>query len=165
MVAITQVSRQAGIGLLEIMLALVVAAIVLLMSVRYYATTSLDQKISSSVNIVRDISSALQTLAKQRNFKLGTNDDIDDLIDSNLLTKQYVKNAFNGLNESTTSTAGSIPIAIITLNNVPELACKRIAGRLQQTMSDPGADYTCSGSDVECVGCSDDAMTVHYALF
>ncbi len=165
MAVMTLARKQRGIGLLEVMLALVIAAIVLMMSVRYYTTASTDQKVSSSVNMVRDMFAALQNLAKQQNFTIGNNDDVQDLIDSGLLTAQYQKNPFRGTNETNTSIAGSTPIAVITMNNVPDLPCKRIAGRLQQTMSAATTDYTCGGSDAECVGCSDNTMIVHYPLF
>lgn len=156
-------TKQQGVGLLELMMVLVVAAIIAVMSVNYYSSTSLNQKVSSSVSMIRDIFSALQSVSKAPTFTLGSKDDISDLIDAKLLSSQFEKNPFNGAFTSKTKAVNSLPVAEITLSSVPSKACVRIQGQLLQTMSK--GSKSCGSANSECVECKDKKLTVRYELF
>ena len=50
--------RQAGIGLLELMLSLAIIAILLIMATRYYLTTSRSEKVNDTISIVQALVAA-----------------------------------------------------------------------------------------------------------
>ena len=162
--------KQLGIGLIEILLALAVSALIVVVAVRYYQTASMNQRISATVNMVRDIYSAVQDAAKQPDFTLGGGDMMSDLISDGLLTQQYATNPFYGATQVTTSqpSGGGVPFLIITMEKLSDSACQQIAARLQQTMSNP--PKVCGKSDPECASCfgvpgKPTMLSVHYELY
>jgi Tfp pilus assembly protein PilE len=53
-----RISRMLGVTLLEIMLVLAIAAMVIVMSIRYYQSASISQKINSAINTITGIVAA-----------------------------------------------------------------------------------------------------------
>ncbi|SRR5579883_141231 len=53
-----RLSRMAGVTLLEIMLVLAIAAMIIVMSIRYYQSASLGQKVNSAIDTITGIAAA-----------------------------------------------------------------------------------------------------------
>jgi len=118
-----------GVTLLEIMLVLAIAAMVIVMSIRYYQTASLNQKINSMMSTVTAITAAGENYYAANGSFAGIN-------------QTAIQNYMPGGTMPSTPWGGTITIAAgtdnysytITPAGVPANACGAIRGLLQQNV-------------------------------
>lgn len=171
-------SRSKGVGLLEIMLALAISAVIILLSVRYYQTTSNNQKVSAAVNQIRGVYQATQTYASRQNF-VATDLSISSLQSAGLLNSTYNQGPWGGANSLTVAVSGNNACIggasstvsqcfVVTLSNIPGKTtgtCDQIRGRITQTLNQTGS----AGNANEFAGCAPNGGTsklvVEYVLY
>lgn len=168
--------KSQGVGLLEIMLALAISAVVILVSVSYYQSANNSQKISAAVTMAGDIYSATQTYAKRIDFN-PDDLDIDSLVDAELLTSSSATDPWGGDSSVTADTSGDIPVMVITMESIPDGACTQVGARLMQTMSisddngnNDNGQLECDDSQTEYACCSSGQndtsdLTAQYELY
>lgn len=148
-------AKQTGIGLLELMLALAVIAVVVMMSVRYYETARRAQNVNTAITQIRGIVQAsTQWVATQYDYATGPTAPItlDKLIQGNYLPSQFKStNPWNG--SITVAPASDVTQVTITLTNVPVGVCNSLATKISsqavtsQCQSDDGGSSSGSGSN------------------
>lgn len=136
---VNMVKRQEGVSLLEAMLFLVIAAIVLMVALRYFTQSNEGQKINNAYDQHMGILSAQAAYTADGNAG-DTTDGID-----NLITKGYLSNAFKldpwgGTN--TLAVAQGVPT--ITSTAVPQDSCDKVKARISSTIT--GSVPTCASN-------------------
>lgn len=129
--------KQNGIALLEALLALVIAAIVITMSVRYFTVTRRDMRVTHAVNQIRILtraSYAWLNVEKQANFSSnpsGNNINLQSLIADGLIQTDKQGNYWNPWGGNVLVAPGRDPSYVsITLQNIPLKACMNLAQQL-----------------------------------
>ncbi len=131
-------SFQYGIGLLELMLALAVIAVILVMSTRYYNVAHRQQQVNATVKEIRAIVTASTEWAKTQYNYSGISFTI-------LIANQYLPSNFS----KTNVWQGAITIVpgkdtsqfIVQYTNIPTDLCNSLASK----MSTQAVSSTCSG--------------------
>lgn len=95
--------RQAGIGLLGLMLALAVIALLLLMATRYYAITHRSQELNSATSDVSFLLAGIQTFRSSRDVHAG-------LTFGDLFKEGLLPDSFNQANASMGKTMEAGPV-------------------------------------------------------
>lgn len=118
-------TTQRGIGLLELMLALAIIAILLVMATRYYLLTSFTNRVNSSITLIGNIEAAAgRWKAIYGDYKKITS--IQDLIDQGM-TDLSAFNAWGGPVVVKSNTEGDQ--ISIDLVNIPFQACNNLADK------------------------------------
>ena len=152
--------KQAGIGLLELMLAMAIIAILIVMSIAYFSSSKNSELVSAGVEQMQDIFGVLSGLP---------NPDAGDITKTVALSGSIPKEYLGSSNGSTIGTpwggssqytisftagtagsdgtAGTIPIATITGKNLPNYACASLATKLPGSSSDTTAPTSVSTTD------------------
>lgn len=147
---------QRGIGLLELMLAITVGAVILMVSVSYFQTVTDNQKITQANGMFADIYAASKDYIKAQN---SGSISLQALIDAGLLTTFYRKNPWGGsvVVKSNISANSAITQVAIEMYGVPRPQCERLNERLQQSFSQPNSE--------QAVCNSGNSLTVLYDLY
>lgn len=118
------ISRMLGVTLLEIMLVLAIAAMIIVMSIRYYQSASMGQKVNTAINTITGI------VAAGENY-LNANGSYTGMTTSSL-------SAFLPGGASTyspwggqISITGSTSTYSFNMDNVPTQACTQMKGLLK----------------------------------
>jgi Tfp pilus assembly major pilin PilA len=133
----------AGVTLLEIMLVLAIASMVIIMSVRYYQSASLNQKINAAVDGVTGIVAAAESYLAST----GSNGAL-----SGISSGQLIAYLPNGVMPSSpwggalTIGSGSTNGYIITIPNVPGTGCTALSSLLQQNSKLTASGCVAEGS-------------------
>lgn len=114
-----------GVTLLEIMLVLAIAAMVIVMSVRYYQSANASQQANNALNMIQGISAAADSLAQgSGSYVTGgvSTATVQRLMPSNTLTSPW--------GSAITVTAGSATQYTVTIPSTPPNVCPLIVSRL-----------------------------------
>lgn len=116
--------HSAGVTLLEIMLVLAVAAMIIVMSVRYYQSATSSQQATAALQQIQAVTAAADTLAQGSKAYAG-------------VTNQAVANLINNGNPMTTVWGGVITIGTatattypVTITLMPQAICTRLREQL-----------------------------------
>jgi type II secretory pathway pseudopilin PulG len=117
---------QRGIGLLELMLALAIIAVLLIMATRYYQSTSQAQKVNQAAQDIQAI------IAAVANFRAGDPNgtfaitDLSGFLPSTWASPPATDNPWGG--SYTAAAVASLPTQVaITVTGMPNTACDALA--------------------------------------
>lgn len=118
-------SRILGVTLLEIMLVLAIAAMVIVMSIRYYQNATSSQQSNTMLQQILAIGAACDNLAQASGSYLSavTDANVKALVGSNNMTSPWGTTITMG-----TVTATAIPF---TIENTPTAVCTSIEAKLK----------------------------------
>ncbi len=115
-----------GVTLLEIMLVLAIAAMVIVMSIRYYQSASLNQKIAATLNNITAIVAAAESyLAAAGTLAGATPDNLKPYLPGNAMP-------FSGWGGAMDVTNPSANGYTITIPSVPATACVQLTNLVKQ---------------------------------
>ena len=131
--------KQAGIGLLELMLAMAIIAILVVMSIAYFSSSKNSELVSAGTEQMQDIFGVLSSLSHQG---LKSDEDITSSVTlSGSIPKQYINNGtlITPWGKSTSykivfTADDTTPYATITSTGLPNYACEALADQF------PGKD-------------------------
>lgn len=149
-----RLSKQAGIGLLEIMLVLALIAIILVLVTSYYQVANRTRLVNSGYQDLQVVTTACHSWWNDhsKNFKDLTT--IDTLIEKGYLNKEYKKNPWGG----EVSVKGiSIEQAQIRMTNVEPKACYALALRFGIEKGDICAFMNINSRTVDLTICTSDS--------
>lgn len=135
-----------GISLLELMLVLLIIAIILFTSIRYYQVASENLKVAQAVEMVNTISNATAKWLEGQ-AQLTPDFRVDTLVDAGLLPAYY-KTALDPWKGElmVLSGSGALTQLTIVMLQVPKAACENLLARVQKygvsqnTRCVPGGD-------------------------
>jgi Tfp pilus assembly protein PilE len=94
--------RQLGLGLLEVMLTLVIAAVILILSVNYYGNVRNQQKINMTLSQMQNIAAGVNKYIAETSVNINgaitefNNKDVaDQLVKDNIITQDDINNVWN----------------------------------------------------------------------
>ncbi len=138
--------KQYGIGLLEIMLALVIIAILLIMATRYYLVASDHRKVNDMISIVSGYKAAFACSNKKNQAKMNP----QNMSDQGCLATQLWDPTTDrpvgpwGDGSWKWTTTGGSPYAELTYSNLSQKACKALENKYS---NDSDATFDCSQPD------------------
>ncbi len=116
-----RLSRTLGVTLLEIMLVLAIAAMIIVMSIRYYSTATSSQQANAMFQTVAAIQAAADNLAQGTGtYSQVTSTNISNIVGASSLqtqwntTYKFQTQAGTGGASSYTATIGPIPTSVCT---------------------------------------------------
>lgn len=120
-------SRSAlGVTLLEIMLVLAVAAMIIVMSVRYYQSASISQEANAFLSQVNAITAAMNSMSQSTgNYSGLTQASISPILPTNGLIPPWGGTAL--------TVQGSATGFTINASNVPDGVCSLVGSQLQSS--------------------------------
>lgn len=125
-------SRMLGATLLEVMLVLAVAAMIIVMSVRYYQTATTNQQVNSALSIIQGISAAADGLAQATgSYSAGgvSTSTIAPLMPAGV--KDAAGTAMTSpWGGSVAVAATSATVYTITFSNTPQAVCSLVKSRV-----------------------------------
>ncbi len=136
----TLLRRQQGIGLLELMLAMAIGAVLILMSTKYYASSKRSELVQQGVNEVQQVLTASREFAFQAGGTMVL-PKTADIANSGSLPAEYIQNA--GTNSTiTTPWAGASELLVnqknkvvgktsVSITSLPDYACNDLVYKLQ----------------------------------
>ncbi|MBB72633.1 MAG: hypothetical protein CMF50_09575 [Legionellales bacterium] len=147
-----QFKSQQGLSLLEVLLVMLIAAILIILSVRFYAGTRQAQAVNAGVTQIQQI---VQAASKSSQYRPTTSLTIDDLINDNLIPQSYNKNPWGGkavlmMSYMPNNMAQGL-VANVQFYNVPKSACLQLMQRVLLTMTQTDLEFMKSfGTDDQC---------------
>lgn len=119
-----QLSRMLGVTLLEIMLVLAIAAMVIVMSIRYYQNATSSQQTNAVLEQVLSMAAAADNLSQgSGTYSQATSTNIGNIVGSaNMKTPWATTGAF--------SFSGSGGTLTITVNSLPKAVCTALAAKI-----------------------------------
>lgn len=163
MMKTTRFFKQAGIGLLELMLSLAIIAILLIMATRYYQSANTTQSINSAVEMVNAVKSATKNYMNSNPTKLPL---ITELQTGGYLPDTYAKpsmaNPWSGgvcvaaaaatTCPTTAADLGTATTYTVILTSVPAGICTEVAGRINGNDTvELGESATCATTTVVAI--------------
>lgn len=139
-----RLSRMLGVTLLEIMLVLAIAAMVIVMSIRYYQSASQSQATNNIVEQVIALTAAADNLSQGTGTYSNASKAIAVVGSANLKTPWTTGNPF--------SISGSGSTYTITIGSLPEGVCQSVYAKIN---TGSGSHFTSSAC-----GASGNASTV-----
>lgn len=113
-----------GVTLLEILLVLAIAAMIIVMSVRYYQSASANQQANALYSQIESITAAVDSLVQG----VGTYADIDTTKVTDMLPKNGMVAPWGGAITIGKATVSTYPV---TVKTPPKAVCTLILARLQ----------------------------------
>lgn len=139
-----RLNQQQGIGLLELMLALAIIAVLLIMATRYYSTAHQNQQMSSAVDMYTAVAGATKNYFNDKQAYPTT---INQLTTGGYLPSSYANgtsvNPWNG--DITISTSAGV--VTVTMTNIPTGVCTPLSERLK-LITYGATPPACSGSSL-----------------
>jgi Tfp pilus assembly protein PilE len=114
-----------GVTLLEIMLVLAIAAMVVVMSIRYYQTASLSQKVASTMDSITGVVAAVEAYFSATGTLTSLDTGISPYLPNN-------KMPMGGWGSSLVVASTSANAFTITVANVPSDGCKQLVNLIGQ---------------------------------
>ncbi|HTM63933.1 MAG TPA: type 4 pilus major pilin [Gammaproteobacteria bacterium] len=138
------VSKMVGVTLLEVMLVLAVAAMIIVMSVRYYQTATYNQQTNTALQTIQAITAAADSLAQgSGTYDSVTQANIANLMPSNMVSGGNINSPWGG---TITVGAGSGQTYSVTFTNTPQNICTALSSRLQPNSKFTSVTSTCTAS-------------------
>lgn len=134
--------RQAGIGLLELMLSLAIIAVLLIMATRYYSSAHSNQQISQAVDQFTSIAGAVRNWRVDNPFEAVSGLTVGKLNTDGYLPSSITSTSNPWRGSTTLKNQGGAKFTI-EMTNVPAETCDKLETRLQGSF-DPNA--TCNGT-------------------
>lgn len=117
-------SRMAGVTLLEVMLVLAVAAMIIVMSIRYYQSATTSQQVTGALNLLQGIQAAADGLAQgEGSYSNVTSAQIIALMPNQTLNTPWGTPAVFG--------GQSVTGFTVTFNSINEAICLQVRARMQ----------------------------------
>lgn len=120
-----------GVGLLEMMLALAIIAVIILMATRYFTVANLSQQVNSAISQIENVASGAQKWWDANNHDFTNLDSIDELVDKGYINKDLKTNAWGG---PIKIQGESENVARIEFDEIPPQACANMANKLNVNM-------------------------------
>jgi len=126
-----------GISLLECLLSLAIIASITAMTVRYYVITTRDSRVSHAISQIKRITSAsYEWLSLQRQADFSNADGGQTITKEQLVNDQLLPNSNDTMNPwggaiQVSSGTDDAKYVKITLNNIPQLACRNLTQQLK----------------------------------
>ena len=114
-----------GVTLLEIMLVLAIAAMVIVMSVRYYQSATASQQANSALQLIQGIAAAADGLAQGKGSYSG---EVTTASITALMPGGIMKAPWGGVISITGSSASTYSISIASM---PAAVCSQVKSRLE----------------------------------
>lgn len=136
-----RLSRMLGVTLLEIMLVLAIAAMIIMMSIRYYQSASSSQQVNAALSQIQGIVAAADSLAQATGSYSAahiSNSTLQPLLPANSLTAPW-----GGAITVTAVNAGSYTIAILA---VPPGTCQLFVSKITTNAHIKATTGTCSAT-------------------
>jgi Tfp pilus assembly protein PilE len=145
--------RYQGVGLLELMLAIAVSAMIIILSTLYYQSTAQSQNIALANNVFRDVYKATARYFQQNKPK-----DIDSktLIKAGLLSNRYETNPWGGTIKITIPEAVNGFFVTISMDKIPTSACTQLGEQLKTTLT--------VSEKIDDTTCKDETLAATYEL-
>jgi Tfp pilus assembly protein PilE len=126
-------SKMAGVTLLEVMLVLAVAAMIIVMSVRYYQSATNSSQVNDTMQLIQGITAAEDGLAQNTgSYSSGDTTAIQPLMPNGQMTTDW---------GGTVSVAGTATTFTITFSPAPSpVVCTMLTGKMLQ--GGTGSKYT-----------------------
>lgn len=146
-------TRYQGVGLLELMLAIAVSAMIIILSTLYYQSTSQSQNIALASNVFRDVYKATFRYFQQNKPK-----DIDSkaLVKAGLLSNRYEVNPWGGSINITIPKAANGFFITISMDKLPKSACTELGKQLKATLT--------TSEKIDDTKCKDGTIAATYEL-
>lgn len=125
-----------GVTLLEIMLVLAIAAMIVVMSIRYYQSASLNQKVASAMDNITGIVAAGESVYNSTNTLASASSAITAYLPGNKLpTSPWNGSSFGITGANSTSFSINIP-------GTPQAGCAQLTNMSSQNAKLTGASCT-----------------------
>lgn len=135
-------SKMLGVTLLEVMLVLAVAAMIIVMSVRYYQTASANQQVNSMLSMVQAITASADGLAQGTGSYSGGGVSTSTI--KNLMPNQNMNAPWGSAVTLSATTASTYTV---TFTGVPQTVCAQVKSRLAANQKYTGlATIDCSAA-------------------
>lgn len=115
----------AGVTLLEIMLVLAVAALIIVMSIRYYQSATASQQANTAMNQIQAITAAAD------NLSVGTGSYTDTVSESSVKSLMPNNSMTTPWNTDITVAADSATSYTVTFSTVPTAVCPLLTAKLK----------------------------------
>lgn len=136
-----RIARMAGVTLLEIMLVLAVAAMVIVMSVRYYQSANTSQQTNAALAQIQAITAAADSLAQGTgSYSAATQAAVASLMPANGMVPPWGGTATIAINGTGTSYSATIP-------GMPLGVCNGLTARMKAN-AHFSVTATCSGTSI-----------------
>jgi type II secretory pathway pseudopilin PulG len=126
-----------GVTLLEIMLVLAIAAMVIVMSIRYYQSASSSQQANSVLEQIQAISAAGDNLAQGSDYTAVTTTTLQNVLGGS----SKLSTPWGGITVSGTSTSSTYSISI---PSVPGSVCQALVSQLKANTRFTGVTSSCT---------------------
>ena len=137
------IKSASGVTLLEIMLVLAIAAMIIVMSIRYYQNATNSQNANAIVEQIQNITAAADNLAIGANsYSKLTTSSLGTLVGTNNMKTPY---------NTPITLSGPTPTSYtVTVGTMPTAVCTSVASKLaaNSKYSGGGSTPTCSGNTV-----------------
>lgn len=119
-----KLSRMAGVTLLEVMLVLAVAAMIIVMSIRYYQTATTNQQVNGALQMIQAISANADALAQGTGSYAGavTTTAVQNLMPNNSMTAPWGGTA--------TISGAAATQYTVNITSTPAAVCRQVMPRL-----------------------------------
>ena len=125
------IATAAGIGLLELMLALAIIAALLITATRYYQIASDARKVSEAVEIVQAMYSAGEQWKQTRGDFIPQENVLTEFVVDNLIPSDFVNPHVNPWGGAIVAVADSATQLKLTLTNVSYAACMNLLQKVR----------------------------------
>ena len=139
------IKNHKGIGLLELVLAIIVIVSIILMSTRYYITVREKARVASAVSIINSVANASYQWVEKNDGNFGGITSMTVLTDDGFLPTGYGTND-NPWGGSTSVDGTSGSSVVLTMTNIPDKSCTALLDALKKT-----------------TGCSSGTLTISFA--
>lgn len=141
-------NRHRGISLLESILALTIIASISMMAVRYYMVTIRDTRVNHAITLIKKLTKSSYTwLQNQHQADFTGQTDNDKISLQKLITDQLANQKTDSINPwggtVSLTPATDATYVKITLNNIPQPACKNLTQQLHY-INHSTAQETCA---------------------
>ena len=132
--------KMRGVTLLEIMLVLAIAALLVVMSVRYYQSTRTSQQVDAMVEQIQSIVQAADGIAQEQGYSATavTTSAIGSTLPANAMTSPWGTPITVAVTSATTFT--------ITTTNVPAGVCSLLVAKYNQNKNFDTTAISCPSS-------------------
>ena len=138
-----KISRIVGVTLLEVMLVLAVAAMIIVMSVRYYQTSTYNQQTNTALSAIQAITASADSLAQGTGSytTVVSQTNIANLLPSSMVNGTTINSPWGG---TITIGAGSGQTYTVSFTSTPKTICTALSTRLSANSKFTSVTTSCS---------------------